>query len=263
MANVQVLLLMRGSPDAASLSNAAIAAGRAAGFAPGPWTFATGSSRAARTPGETTQAAFSDGPWTGLTFDQPAAFPAVPFSVPWAALRLNLIGGPEDASGAVGNALTAALGGNLIRMSSRGPRNAFTWERGVPEPIVLAEAGAAPAGPPYAGPGLLGGFVAIALLAWWASRGTAARKVPHGLSPTSYAPYPHGMSVNGLRAPSAREKARRAREALWSERWSGHHDAARNEIQRTGATGSRAHAIWERHAVAAYRQQANTDRGNR
>lgn len=195
MANAQILLLVRGNPDAASLSNAAIAAGRSAGFSPGPWTFASGTSRAARTIGETTQAVFSgpatDGPWAGLTLHQDTAFPATTFAVPWAALRLNLLGGPEGATEAVAAAISQALGGNLIRLASRGPRNAISWDRGVPEPIVLAEAGA-PAGAAAGSPlPVLGGLVAVALLAWWASKGTERSRPRSGLSPSTYTP--HGV----------------------------------------------------------------------
>ncbi len=168
MANGQILLVVRGDVSAAALRAAVETAGRSAGFSPGPSTYAAGSSTAIRNGTLPTEGVFSDGPWLGFSFASDTALPTVAFSSPWSAIRMNLLGGPEgsEALVAVGNALRAMP--SVMRFASRSPRNAISWDRGVPASIPLTESSSPGAA---GGTGFLLGLGVVAALAWWARSG--------------------------------------------------------------------------------------------
>jgi hypothetical protein len=172
MANAQILMLVMDDAVAAENLRALVAtAAGQVGFTPGPWTAAAGSSRAVRDSGSTRGGTFSEGPWLGLTFTSNNPLPDVPFSLPWSAIRMNVLNGPADSEALVSmteriRAGLSTLPSNVIAIiASRGPRNAISWDRGVPAPIPLAESSGAGAG---GGGGFLLGLGAIAALAWWA-----------------------------------------------------------------------------------------------
>lgn len=177
MANAQVLLLVLGpSIPAESLRALVATAAGQVGFTPGPWTSATGSSRAVRDASSARGATFSEGPWVGLTFTSGTTdFPAVPFSMPWTALRMNALNGPEtgDPTTALLDRIRAGLAAladvSSSRVASRTPRNAISWDRNVPAPIVLPESGAGSGRSSSAG--WLTALGLIGALAWFARSG--------------------------------------------------------------------------------------------
>lgn len=163
MANAQILLVVRGLVSAEALRSAVETAGRAGGFVAGPSTYASGSSTAIR---QGVVGTFSAGPWLGFEFPG-ETLPSVPSNVEWSAIRMNLLDGRDgsEALTLVGNALLAMP--SVIRMASRGPRNAISWDRGVPAALPLSEASS----PGARGGGFLLGLTVVAGLAWLASRG--------------------------------------------------------------------------------------------
>jgi hypothetical protein len=165
--NAQILLVVRGSVAADALRAAIERAGRGAGFSAGPSTYASGSSTAIRNGALTTEGVFSDGPWLGFSFASETALPTVPSNVEWSAIRMNLMGGPDGSAGldAVANALRAMPA--TIRLASRSPRNAISWDRGVPASIPLTES----TSPGSSNGGFLLGLGVVAALAWFARSG--------------------------------------------------------------------------------------------
>ncbi len=177
MANAQVLVLVRSSAplSAEQIQGPIEAAARAAGFTPGPWTFNTQAVPIAA--GGTV----SSGPWAGDTVSEtiPAAGGVLTFN----AYRQNLLNGPEPTGAAgwpiststVGALLRALPGVSSTRIAFRAPGNFISWDKGIPAPIELT------ASSPSSGWGMAAGLLAVAGLAWWASKGATARPVLSGM----------------------------------------------------------------------------------
>lgn len=183
MANAQVLILVRGSsglsPDA--IREIVEQAGRSAGFAPGPWS---ANQQTVQIAPAADGGVVVGGPWDGDTVGE--TVPAGGLRLIFTAYRQNFLNGPEPTAvpagswpfptTAVGAALRAKAGVTSTRIAFRSPTNSISWDRGIPAPIELPASGG------YSGTGMFWGLLAIAGLAYAASKGTAGASMLGKLS---------------------------------------------------------------------------------
>ncbi len=165
MANRQALVVfVTDAPPFQAQVNSLIAGAVARiGFRPGPWTFNSQQANFRRNDTGTNapfDATVVDGPWEGLVVSLSGGAPAATFRAYISSYRQNFLDGPEDVL--IGTEIRPALGllgARWTKSANRTPSTAISWDRGIPDPIVLeAEGAGAPSsggGSSTAGLGLL------------------------------------------------------------------------------------------------------------
>lgn len=195
MANAQVLVLVRSSAPLtpAQVQNAVQSAGVALGFVPGPWTWNTQSVGIVQDPANlpppsridnAVSAAVANGPWAGFTFavDASVADPGVTRTgrtESFNAYRQNFLNGPtvDGLTAAIRTALLPVAGApaRVLVSAMTNPAHRVPWDKGIPPAIDFTLTSPTPASN-----GLFWGILAIAGVAFVASRGSAAKSMSMG-----------------------------------------------------------------------------------
>lgn len=251
MANAQVLIQVRSTVDlspGSQIQAIVEAAARAAGFTPGPWTFVSTPTPVA--PVASGGGVVNSGPW-GPT----ATFPATTvgetirptgMTLFFNTYRQNLLNGPEPTRGetstpwpfpsAIADAMAASLralpGVTGVRAGYRSPSTVIAWDRGIPAPISLV------ATAPPQNFGALWGLLAIAGLAFVASRGSAAKTTFGRLSTNR-----EGLTFEEWRRAAGVKQGTPGIHAAWAKgedptEWRAHVQRAATVASRTSLMGS-------------------------
>jgi len=191
MANAQVLVLVRSSADlspGAQIQSIVENVARTAGFTPGPWSFNAQPVNIVQDPANppppsrvdnALSGIVSSGPWAGMPVlvDGSAADPGITRSGRrefFNTYRQNLLNGPagsDSLPAAINTALRPVAGTSSRTLVSAmtNPAHRIPWDRDIPQAIAFSATSTS------GGSGLFWGLLAIAGLAFAASRGSAAK----------------------------------------------------------------------------------------